>query len=125
MLTSLVATQGVLHCQTEEELDRYTADAYRRYRRRYKLPIFGYKDKTKPPEPEKTVGLVDLLRNLRDVVLKAYRNLRGIPQYDQIPKLDVPHIDFIGVWDTVAAYGLPIDEMTRGIDEWVWPLDAE
>jgi hypothetical protein len=22
----------------------------------------------------------------------------------------------------VAAYGLPIDEMTRGIDDWVWPL---
>jgi hypothetical protein len=31
-------------------------------------------------------------------------------------------VDFIGVWDTVAAYGLPIDELTRGIDDWVWPL---
>ena len=28
----------------------------------------------------------------------------------------------MGVWDTVAAYGLPITEMTRGIDEVVWPL---
>ena len=23
-------------------------------------------------------------------------------------------IDFLGVWDTVAAYGAPLDEMTRG-----------
>lgn len=29
---------------------------------------------------------------------------------------------FVGLWDTVDAYGLPIDEMTRGWDQWVWPL---
>jgi hypothetical protein len=28
----------------------------------------------------------------------------------------------VGVWDTVAAYGLPIAELTRAIDNWVWPL---
>jgi uncharacterized protein (DUF2235 family) len=122
VLAGVVVAEGVLRCRTEEELKRYTADAYRRYRRRYKLPIFGHKDKTARTDPDETVGLVDLMRKLRDGVLKAYRHLRGNPQYDQIERLDVPHIDFIGVWDTVAAYGLPIDEMTRGIDEWVWPL---
>lgn len=35
--------------------------------------------------------------------------------------LDVP-IEFLGLWDTVDAYGLPIDEMTIGWDRWVWPL---
>jgi Uncharacterized alpha/beta hydrolase domain (DUF2235) len=28
----------------------------------------------------------------------------------------------IAVWDTVAAYGMPIAELTRGIDDWIWPL---
>jgi uncharacterized protein (DUF2235 family) len=35
----------------------------------------------------------------------------------------VAEIEFVGLWDTVAAYGLPIDEMTRGVDRWLWPLE--
>jgi uncharacterized protein (DUF2235 family) len=30
-------------------------------------------------------------------------------------------VEFVGVWDTVAAYGLPIDELTRAVD-YIWPL---
>lgn len=33
-----------------------------------------------------------------------------------------PEIAFVGVWDTVAAYGGPFIEITRALDEWVWPL---
>lgn len=33
-----------------------------------------------------------------------------------------PRIEFVGVWDTVAAYGGPFIELTRAVDEWVWPL---
>jgi hypothetical protein len=29
----------------------------------------------------------------------------------------------LGLWDTVAAYGLPIEEMTRGVSQWIWPLE--
>jgi uncharacterized protein (DUF2235 family) len=39
-----------------------------------------------------------------------------------IPKIPAGHlpvpIEFVGVWDTVAAYGLPVDELQRGIDYW-------
>ncbi len=35
----------------------------------------------------------------------------------------ITSIEFLGLWDTVAAYGLPIDEMTRGVDQWIWPLE--
>jgi Uncharacterized alpha/beta hydrolase domain (DUF2235) len=31
-------------------------------------------------------------------------------------------IEFLGLWDTVDAYGGPIEEMTRGWDRWIWPL---
>ncbi len=33
------------------------------------------------------------------------------------------HIRFLGLWDTVAAYGLPLDEMTYGISRYIWPLE--
>ena len=32
------------------------------------------------------------------------------------------YIRFVGVWDTVAAYGLPIDELTKAVSRWVWPM---
>lgn len=122
VLAGVIVTQGVLRCRTEEELRRYSADVYRKYRRRYKLPLFGYKDKTRPTDEKEKVGIVDRLRDVRDIAAAAWRRLFRYKQFDEIPKLDIPHIDFLGVWDTVAAYGLPIDELTRGIDEWVWPL---
>src|SRR5260221_279674 len=36
---------------------------------------------------------------------------------------NTPVIRFLGLWDTVAAYGLPIDEMTQGVSQWIWPLE--
>ena len=33
----------------------------------------------------------------------------------------IQRIRFMGVWDTVTAYGLPIDEMTRGVSRFIWP----
>ena len=33
-----------------------------------------------------------------------------------------PLIEFLGVWDTVDAYGAPIDELSRVWDKLVWPL---
>src|ERR1700730_5086066 len=35
----------------------------------------------------------------------------------------IQSIEFLSLWDTVAAYGLPIDEMTRGVNQWIWPLE--
>jgi uncharacterized protein (DUF2235 family) len=31
------------------------------------------------------------------------------------------NVCFLGLWDTVAAYGTPVEEMTRGISQWIWP----
>ena len=40
-----------------------------------------------------------------------------------VPKCTTwPRIDFIGVWDTVAAYGFPIEEMSSIVDWLVLPL---
>lgn len=34
----------------------------------------------------------------------------------------VPSFEFVGLWDTVAAYGLPVDELQHGIDLWIYPM---
>lgn len=38
--------------------------------------------------------------------------------FDQV----FPRIRFVGVWDTVDAYGMPVDELKVGIDRHVWPM---
>ena len=36
---------------------------------------------------------------------------------------NVPVIRFSGLWTPAQPYGLPIDEMTRGVSQWIWPLE--
>jgi uncharacterized protein (DUF2235 family) len=104
----LLAQEGVVRCDTEEALSRYTKDAYRELRRCFK----------------QTGGLVTFFRRLRDIFLYGQRRLWAHPLYSEIRKgnAQLDEIGFVGVWDTVAAYGMPISELTRGIDRWVWPL---
>ena len=121
VLIGFVADQGLLRNASEVELAYATKDAYRAYRRRF----------------NRTMGLVGPLRSLRDVVIRTYRRLAGQAAYADIEyrkwpgasassetmtRDEVPAIRFVGVWDTVAAYGTPVAELTRGIDDWVWPL---
>ena len=109
LLAGLIAREGLVVNTSERDLEAYARDAYRQYRRRF----------------NQTKGLVGPLRNLRDLVITGWRKLTWRNTYAEQktahPNHDVP-IDFLGVWDTVAAYGMPIAEITRGIDDWVWPL---
>lgn len=104
VVTSLVAHEGLIHrAETDAELSRLAKWAYRSYRaKRYHNHFF-----------------VTLLRAIRDRVLRAVQLTK--PAYDQTKNRNVP-VDFLGVFDTVAAYGLPVDELTRGWDRWIWPL---
>jgi uncharacterized protein (DUF2235 family) len=98
VVTGLVLNQGLVNFASEAELDKKAAAAYRAYRH------------------------------------AKYRvwNLQFLFRWPQ-SKLDqrfykpcerpVESIEFLGLWDTVAAYGLPIDEMTKGVDRWIWPLE--
>jgi len=65
--------------------------------------------------------LIGPLRWLRDWISHSiFRN----PSFEEIqPSLvQIDKFDFLGVWDTVDAYGGPIEEITRAIDYWYWPL---
>ncbi len=55
-------------------------------------------------------------------MIRGWRNrLKGHQSYDPAENCR-PNVRFVGVWDTVAAYGGPITEITRAIDNWIFPL---
>jgi uncharacterized protein (DUF2235 family) len=63
-------------------------------------------------------GLATLGRLVRDVVVHPFN-----PDPPAIKK-DIS-IRFLGLWDTVDAYGLPIRSLQRGIDEYIVPLSLD
>jgi uncharacterized protein (DUF2235 family) len=99
VVNGLICHQGLVTYRTEEELDRKVAIAYRAHR----------------AESFKSKFQVEwLFRKLRSLFVSARHDKTQRP---------VDHVAFLGLWDTVAAYGLPIDEMTRGVSRYLWPLE--
>jgi uncharacterized protein (DUF2235 family) len=109
VLLGLIAHQGLLPYRGDEaELRRLSKAAFWAYRReRYKLPL----------------NWIALPRILRDGVIDAWARLRRHRRYAEVAKQRMVDIEFVGVWDTVAAYGMPIDELAIFINKLVWPLD--
>jgi uncharacterized protein (DUF2235 family) len=95
----LIHDQGLVKYATEQELDTKAAAAYRAYRARNFHSVWG---------------IEGLFRWVRNWFVSAEHEKTERP---------VKEIKFLGLWDTVAAYGLPVDEWTRGISKWIWPLE--
>lgn len=113
VLIGLIMTEGLLRYRgSERDLERLAWDAYRAFRRKRFPSHWGIK----------------ILRNLRDRVLNARDLLRGNTPYADAERIGHPgsrspiEIEFLGVWDTVDAYGLPVDQLTRAIDKFILPL---
>jgi Uncharacterized conserved protein len=102
VVIGLILNQGLVSAANEAELDKKAIAAYRKYRSERYHTLW-------PWHPE------DWYRAIRNVLLPI--------KYDKGDNRQVKHIRFVGVWDTVAAYGLPIDEMTRGVSRWIVPLE--
>ena len=107
VLMGLVLSQGLVRWHSEEELDLLAKAAYRefrerRFRRRFSLAWVGR------------------------LVLRAMVYIRnkaaGRKPYDSTRNRPVPSIAFLGLWDTVDAYGMPIKELKIAIDKFIWPL---
>lgn len=103
VLVGLIDSQGLITGVKGRELERQAKWAYRAYRREFNPGTW----------------LVRRLRGVRDWLLRAVVERR--PAYTAAGHVR-PRVTFVGLWDTVDAYGLPMDEMTRGWDQWVWPL---
>ena len=91
VLSGLITNQGLVTAPNDVELKRRALHAFQRYRERYRTA-------TRIEVP------VRALRN----AITGYRTPAEPVKDDRRPD-----ITFLGVWDTVAAYGLPFDELTR------------
>lgn len=109
LLMGLIAQEGVVEYRDEGQLGYHACDAYRAFCRNQwpnRLPakVFAF-----------------FLRFVRDLLLRGKRALLRQTPYEEVRKFPAD-IEFAGLWDTVAAYGGPSVEITRGIDDWIWPL---
>jgi len=108
VLIAFILHQGLVPYSTENDLTARARSAYRAFRAERFHSI---------------LGIESIFRLLRDCVLAIWDKITGRKPYDRAQNTAVPTIEFMGLWDTVAAYGLPIEEMTRGVSEWIWPLE--
>ncbi|MBX3561365.1 MAG: DUF2235 domain-containing protein [Sphingomonas sp.] len=107
LVMDMIASQGVVPYRDERQLARAARAVYATYRKSEPL---GWR-----------APLVQLVRASTRLVTSSWRRLRGARR-DDAPPNHRPAICFLGVWDTVAAYGGPITEVTRAFDNWVYPL---
>ncbi len=113
VLVGLITSEGLVAFRSEEELNRNARTAYRHYRCK-RFPSYS--------------PIVIIMRRLRDFFIWARDYVRGYQTYKELAeatrkaeRTDIP-IHFLGLWDTVAAYGMPIDELKHGIDWLLWPM---
>src|SRR5205807_134445 len=104
----LILRQGLVPYCSEADLDARAKAAYRAFR---------------ADRFHSVLRVEWLFRKLRDGLIWLLDRATGREPYTRSDNLVVPSIEFVGVWDTVAAYGLPIEEMTRGVSRWIWPLE--
>lgn len=110
VLVGLVLTQGLVRYKgSESELQRLAHEAYRAYRaEKFKGPV-----------------LTSVGRALRNAWVRLKNKWSGNRPYSKVKKSNVPcpSIAYMGLWDTVDAYGLPIEQLTDAIDKYLVPLN--
>src|SRR5439155_2618785 len=98
IVMGLIDSQGLVKADNEAELHSLASAAYRAYRR-------------------------DRYHHLKfEAPYQWIRNKFG-PHYPPKEVRRDVKIRFVGVWEPVAAYGRPVDEMTRGIHQYIWPIE--
>jgi uncharacterized protein (DUF2235 family) len=108
VLIGLILHQGLAPYYSEEDLHARARNAYRAFRA-YRF--------------HSVLRVEWIFRQLRDGVLFLWDKITHRNPYTKSENTIVNSVEFMGLWDTVAAYGLPIEEMTRGVSEWIWPLE--
>jgi uncharacterized protein (DUF2235 family) len=116
VLVGLIEHQGLIRYHihdhsppiAEGALARYAAAAYRAYR----------KESYHAPVARLGRFIRDFLLRKRDEVWEIF----GLKPYDRSKNVCVHRVRFLGLWDTVDAYGMPIREFKSAIDRYIWPL---
>jgi uncharacterized protein (DUF2235 family) len=122
VLVGVIATEGIIppdRFKGEAELNKLVRKAYANYRhkRNYNTNLTRMMPMNRPP------GGANL--NGKGKAKPAKQPESSDRSYKPFHPADAPDgvkVALMGLWDTVDAYGLPIDEFTKGWDQWVWPL---
>lgn len=109
VLVGLITSEGLVRFTSEVELHQRAVEAYEHFRR-----------KCFKPAPLSPVYLYRLVRHVFAAV--ARRSVQRIA-YDQQERLAVNRIKFLGLWDTVSAYGMPIAELKPAVNWLFWPMN--
>jgi uncharacterized protein (DUF2235 family) len=117
VLSKFILTQGlVTNFESQDDLRRKAHTLYRDFRAEQSRPhqCAGERNRARC---ENKWHLSELWRSI------VYRCLRPFaPALSEIKRQPVPQIVFLGLWDTVDAYGMPIEELKTGINRYIWPL---
>lgn len=110
VLMGLVLSQGLVRWNSEEELELLARAAYREYReKRFR----------------RSFSLASVGRIIVKAIVAVRDRAAGRKAYEFARNRQVPSIAFLGLWDTVDAYGVPIKELKTGIDRFIWPLSFD
>ena len=101
---AMIARVGLAVTEDEAELDRRAAQAWRTFRLRYR--------------PRSRWAPSNLWRRWIVGESKADSAARRALHEERSRNLH-PIIQFVGVWDTVSAYGGPVSELTEAVDNWL------
>jgi len=108
----LLSRQGKNGIVTRREMRRNIMAAWRSYRGSRKKSF------------RKEAPTVKITRHIRDGVLTLKRLLFRQDSYSNIKSLSDSgvQIEFAGLFDTVEAYGVPVEEMRDAINWAIWPI---
>ena len=104
VLVGLILHQGLAPYYSEEDLHVRARSAYRAFR---------------AEEFHSILRVETIFRVVRDATFWLIDKILRRERPGSSDNREVHEIEFLGLWDTVAAYGLPIDEMTRGFSQWI------
>ena len=120
-ISSLPGAQKTVHGSTTAVVDEAAAFEGLAYGRELaRLANWAYRDFRR--HFHQSGPFVAAARAVRNAAIGGFERATGKPAYNKQDNHQVDAIEFIGVWDTVDAYGLPVDELTDGVDRWIWPL---
>lgn len=105
VLAGMITSEGVVHFTSEKQLHERAVEAYALFREKcFHAPVLS------PPW---------MLRWLR----KGWRRLAQRARRPPAARSTDIALEFLGLWDTVSAYGMPIAELKPAINWLFWPMN--
>ncbi len=122
-LIGLIDHEGLVPCKIGEAMV-----SRHQMRRNVMAAWRSYRSKTAPNNLLRVSPLIPLTRFIRNLFVSFYHWVLQHPTYKQIKQQTelqgrsrIP-IKFVGLFDTVEAFGVPIEEFRRAIDWAIWPI---